>query len=188
MAKTWIETFSGRQVDLISPVASQITIDDIAHHLSRINRFNGATTHPYSVAQHSIYVSMMLPDELALQGLLHDAHEAYLGDLNTPLKNAICCDMIPAIVNRLDRAIYESLGIDQPSPEARLLIKRADLQAMADEKAFLKPHSQSLWEEYGLPPPAGKISVVLTYDEAKQTFLNRFRRFYDRTPRLQANS
>lgn len=71
--KTWMETWSGKRIDLLNPNPDQIDITDIAHHLSIINRFTGATRCPYSVAQHSLYVSMLLPESLQLHGLLHDA-------------------------------------------------------------------------------------------------------------------
>lgn len=183
-----MEAYSGRQVDLLMPCPSQISIDDIAHHLSQINRFNGATSRPYSVAQHSIYVSMLVPDEIALFGLLHDAHEAYLGDLNTPLKNALCDNRISLISKRMDLAICAALGLRMPTDEECSVIKRADMQAMADEKEFLKPYSKSLWSEYGLPPPAGKINVVFSHDEARLQFLNVFWRLYDRSSGLQTDT
>jgi 5'-deoxynucleotidase YfbR-like HD superfamily hydrolase len=63
-----------------------ILVDDIVHSLSLINRFNGAAKFPYSVAQHSLYVAGLLPPELKLHGLLHDAPEAYVGDMVSPLK------------------------------------------------------------------------------------------------------
>lgn len=63
-----------------------VRIEDIAHHLALINRFNGGTPKPISVAQHSVLVSRLLPDEHALAGLLHDASEAYLGDVTKWLK------------------------------------------------------------------------------------------------------
>jgi len=67
-----------------------ICIEDIAHHLALINRFNGATKRPISVAQHSVYVARLCWDlswETQLQALLHDATEAYLGDITKWLKN-----------------------------------------------------------------------------------------------------
>jgi len=81
-----IHTFSGIAFDLLDPKPGMILVDDIVHSLSLINRFNGAAKFPYSVAQHSLYVAGLLPPELKLHGLLHDAPEAYVGDMVSPLK------------------------------------------------------------------------------------------------------
>jgi len=82
----FVHTISGFVVNLLNPDPDTISIQDIAHNLARINRFNGATKVPYSVADHSVWVSKVVPEEHALAGLLHDASEAYLGDIVAPLK------------------------------------------------------------------------------------------------------
>jgi len=100
----WIETWTGRQVDLVRPTADDILVDDISHALARQCRFAGHCSGYYSVAEHSVHVANLLLDGgagleyaeeergalgtagLALHGLLHDAPEAYLGDLVAPLK------------------------------------------------------------------------------------------------------
>lgn len=195
MSKTWMETWLGNRVDLLNPDPSQIDIRDIARHLSIINRFSGATKAPYSVAQHSLYVSMLVPEAWQLHALLHDAHEAYLGDINTPLKECLYEEFcgkfnspLYPIIASLDSAIEHALGIGPLTGLGVNAIKSADMQAMSDEKALLKPHSTSDWEEYGLPPPVGKIPVVMTWREAEQAFLDRFWRLYERAPKIQSHS
>lgn len=84
-------TNSGILVDLSSPDPEVLDLDDIASHLSKIARFNGATSVPYSVASHSVYVARRLADDgypraVVAAGLLHDASEAYLGDMTSGLK------------------------------------------------------------------------------------------------------
>lgn len=194
-SKTWMETWSGKRVDLLNPDPSQIDIRDIAHHLSILNRFTGATKVPYSVAQHSLYVSMLVPEHLQLHALLHDAHEAYTNDISTPLKECLYEEFcgrfaspLDSMIHSLDGVIGVAFGLGPLSGIWINEIKRADMQAMSDEKAFLKPNSTSNWEEYGLPPPAGKIDVVMTWREAKQAFLDRFWRLYERTPSVQSHS
>jgi len=81
-----VSTKSGRRVALLNPSPSQIVIGDIAHGLAHQCRFNGQTSKFYSVAQHSVLVASILPRELRLAGLLHDASETYLGDVVQPLK------------------------------------------------------------------------------------------------------
>ena len=73
----WIITASGKRFYLRRPTPADIDAGDVAHALAHICRFNGHTREFYSVAQHSILVSRLLPDELKLAGLLHDAAEAY---------------------------------------------------------------------------------------------------------------
>lgn len=85
-----ISTYTGKRIDLLNPNPDDICIEDIAHHLSLMNRFNGSTSRPYSVAAHSIYMATHLVEpELAWQALMHDADEAYLGDVVKPLKEAL---------------------------------------------------------------------------------------------------
>jgi len=83
---TWITTNSGKRFDFTQPFDNTFDIHDIAHALAHINRFTGHTDQPYSVAQHSVYVSNIVPPRYALAGLMHDAAEAYLGDVSAPLK------------------------------------------------------------------------------------------------------
>lgn len=84
--KDCVRTNSGMYVNLVNPDPDTININDIAHALSCIPRFNGHTRFPYSVAQHSLMVCNMLPPEDMLTGLLHDASEAYICDIPSPLK------------------------------------------------------------------------------------------------------
>lgn len=83
----WYGVASGQLIDLSVPKSEDIVIQDIAWSLAHINRFNGHLLMPISVARHSIYVANLLPDSLRLAGLLHDAHEAYVGDVVRPVKN-----------------------------------------------------------------------------------------------------
>lgn len=85
--KPWITTFSGLRVNPLDLQPSDIRITDIAHHLALQNRYAGATTAPVNTAQHSVFVARLCKDEpCELQALLHDAPEAYLGDVTRWLK------------------------------------------------------------------------------------------------------
>ena len=82
-------TYTGRQFFPLTPRQEDIDIEDIAHSLSRLCRFNGHCKSFYSVAEHSYRISYIVPPEFALWGLLHDAGEAYLSDLPRPIKHQI---------------------------------------------------------------------------------------------------
>ena len=138
---TIILTASGNYFDLGAPHDSEILITDIAHALSNICRFAGHCHQFYSVAQHSVMVSLMVPPEYALQALLHDASEAYVGDVTSPLKA-----MLPeyrVIERNVADAIYKRFNIMDPlhSP----CIKHADLVALATERLHLLLETDRQW-------------------------------------------
>ena len=83
----WIQTFSGKRCHVARTSSDEIDIRDIAHALSNLCRFTGHVRRFYSVAEHSVRVAAICPDEHKLYGLLHDATEAYIGDMATPTKN-----------------------------------------------------------------------------------------------------
>lgn len=85
----WMQTRSGQAYHFEDPTPESIRIDDIASSLSKICRFGGHTSEFYSVAEHSVLVSMVVPKEHAFAGLMHDATEAYVGDMVRPLKHAV---------------------------------------------------------------------------------------------------
>lgn len=85
----WILTFSGERFYPFSPAPEEVKTKDIAHALANICRFNGHTRGFYSVAAHSVHVSRLVPPEFALEALLHDAAEAYVGDMVRPLKRGL---------------------------------------------------------------------------------------------------
>ncbi len=110
----WIQTYTGRAVDLLNPQPDQICLEDIAHALSRICRYTGHTEKHYSVAQHSVLTARYMPKGFEAYGLLHDAAEAYIGDVSKPLKMAmrhLRCEAYDAIEARLTRTIADSLGL-----------------------------------------------------------------------------
>jgi hypothetical protein len=126
----YFRTFTGRRVHSLSPSPDEIDIDDIAHSLAYQCRFLGHTDGFYSVAQHSVLVSQMVPEQDALWGLLHDAAEAYLGDLPAPIKREPEMHVYRAAEERLLQAVAARFGLPPATPDS---VKRADRIALATE-------------------------------------------------------
>jgi len=148
---TWIQTYTGKRFDLIDPKPEQICMADIAHALSRACRFTGHTFAHYSVAEHSVLVSHMVPPSLVCEALLHDAAEAYIGDATSPLKKAMraLSDGMPSAYDEIEtgirHSIFKKFGLqDTHSP----LVSEADILALIAEAAFFFPVQSCDW---GLP-------------------------------------
>lgn len=131
-------------------------IEFTALALSQINRFNGHTFRPYSVAEHSLLVTAIAVKnyaddldgqqitELALACLMHDAHEAFIGDMASPLKG-ILGEPWYELEGRVERAVRTHFGVLNASDDWREQVKRCDLIALATERAFFMPHAAGEW-------------------------------------------
>lgn len=130
---TWLQTYSGKKFDYANPTPDMIDIRDIARALSRIPRFMAHTNIPVYVAEHCMYVADNLPEELKLEGLLHDAAEAYTGDIPAPLK-ALLGSGFKHIERGIEKAIAERFGLSYPWSQR---IKDVDSHALYEEaKAY----------------------------------------------------
>ncbi|WP_217476583.1 phosphohydrolase [Stutzerimonas stutzeri] len=156
---SWILTHTGKRFDLLAPRAELISTIDIAHALAHVCRFNGHTRHHYSVAQHSLLVASIVPAEHQLAALLHDATEAYVGDMVRPLK-ALLHDATEAYVGDMVRplkallpdyseiehgiwlAVCDRFNIDSTLPTS---IYQADMIALATERRDLMPEHAESW-------------------------------------------
>lgn len=159
-----IHTFSGIAFDLLNPKPEMILLEDIIHSLSLINRFNGAAIFPYSVAQHSLYVASLLPPELKLHGLLHDAPEAYAGDMVSPLKK-----IMPAykeVEATIARVVADVFSLAYPEP---LEVKKADLAVLSAEREQVLHPSYGPWYK-DFPLPASIHIEALSWSEVKERF------------------
>lgn len=165
---SWILTRSGRQFDLLNPTADMICTHDIAHALARLCRFNGHTHTHYSVAQHSLIVCSLVPQKDQLPALIHDATEAYLGDMTRPLKALM--PEYREIELRVWHAICDFFNIEPILPES---VIRADMVALATERRDLMPQHPGEWECLkGIPAMPERIPP-LSAQEANLQFFSR---------------
>jgi hypothetical protein len=164
-----ILTRSGINFNLVEPDGGQIEIEDIAHALSHICRFTGHTNRFYSVAEHCIRASEHVAPEHALEALLHDATEAYLGDVSSPLKALL--HEYRLIEFRLDCVIRERFGLPLKQTPA---VKQADLAMLATERHHLMPVTSDHWPLLDGIAMAAPIACPLTPAQARSSFLYRF--------------
>lgn len=167
-----IRLYSGAMFNYNAPEDSDVTIDDIAHALSHVCRFAGHIKYFYSVAQHAVNVSYLVPPEDALAGLLHDTSEAFTNDLPTPLK--IAFPIFKTLEVKIESAMAKKFGFQFPLPES---VKYADLQMLRLEKEEIK-EDFSPWQVLGgveLPNDKHLWMIETTPAEAKRRFLSRYK-------------
>ena len=188
-ARAWQRMLSGRRLDLLDPSPFDVEIEDIAHGLARVARWNGQTLgdHPYSVAEHSLLVEqivgLMKPKATVQErmvALLHDAPEYVIGDMISPFKNAIGLDY-KAFEAKLEAAIHLRFGLPaHPTETLKKLVKRADracawfeatqLAGFSDDEAkrhFPRPKFTGAAQIRLTPQPTGVV---------QNAFLARFRK------------
>lgn len=107
-----ITTISGKFFDILKPEEYQYDVEEISIALSNLCRYTGHVSRFYSVAEHSVLVSRIVPERLALAGLFHDSSEAYLGDVSSPLKKLL--PEYKAIEERVQQAIATYFGFEFP--------------------------------------------------------------------------
>lgn len=186
--RAWQRMLSGRRLDLLDPSPLDVELEDIAHGLSRVARWNGQTSgaNPYSVAEHSLLVETLVCEfkpnldiRWRLAALLHDAPEYVVGDLISPFKAAVGLDY-KALEHRLMSAVHLRFSLPAELPVAiEKLIKRADLASAYLEaitlagfseteanKVFKRPRlAPQLWESLAPRP--------VTANRAKTDFIER---------------
>lgn len=173
----WFQSVKGRRIYPLDPRPEDVDIEEIAHSLSHICRFNGHVPGGhYSVAEHSVYVMQYVLErgadaETARVALLHDAPEAYVGDIIRPVKRSD-----PAIHNAIataerawERAIGEALGVVFPY-EMPALVKEADDAVLMAERRDLLARTGCAWRERTYTPWGGTIRRLSAVD-ARDEFL-----------------
>lgn len=138
MSSAVITTNGGTAFDFAAPAAHEFSIRDIARALARICRFGGHVKPGvfYSVAEHSVRVSLLCPDELAYHGLMHDAAEAFIGDVVSPFKNMPEMVGYRIVERRVEEAIGYAFGLDlHPMPAA---VHQADMVMRVTEQRDIR--------------------------------------------------
>jgi len=189
--RAWQRMLSGRRLDLLDPSALDIEIEDIAHGLARVARWNGQTSgaHIFSVAQHCLLVESLarakaprLDRGRRLAVLLHDAPEYVIGDMISPFK-AVIGDAYKAVEQRLLTAIHRRFGLPPKSPPELVdLIKIADRQAAFLEATRLAGFSIAEARRFFGRPPKISTSIERDYlkpwlaETAQARYMERFKK------------
>lgn len=170
-----ILTAGGDYFDFLEPERLPLRPSDIAHALSHICRFGGHCSPFYSVAEHCVRASRIVPEEHAFAALMHDAAEAFVGDIPSPLKQLL--PDYKAVETRVEAAVAKAFGLTLPWPEE---VKRADLVMLATEQRDLMPAHDDEWasiadvEPLRLPinpwqPPFAKASWLQRFGQLWRT-------------------
>lgn len=163
-----IRLLSGHYFDFRYPGASRFTVNDIAHALAHLCRFTGHTRQFYSVAEHSVLASRIAPPEHALDALLHDAAEAFIGDVSKPLKALL--PEYQEIEARVAQVICERFGLGWPMAGA---VKHADLAMLQAERQWVLGCREEWPGLEGIEP--GPPPEFWSPHVARRRFLARYR-------------
>lgn len=174
----WILTYTGIPFYPLDPRAVDVDIRDIAHALSNLCRFTGHTRRFYSVAEHSLLVSMFVKQKDALWGLLHDASEAYLCDIPSPLKRTPEFAFYKEAEKRVMACVIEKFGLDPEEPNS---VVNADLRMLHTEAIeFMPEHTHWRGREFAYP---GGIAFGPGFEpkHTEAAFLRRYEELTGRT-------
>jgi uncharacterized protein len=165
-------TFTGIRINPINPDINAINITDIARALSNCCRFGGHVRKFYSIAQHSVIVSNLCDPEDALEGLLHDASEAYLGDMVRPLKYSDSMIAFREAEDIMEGVIAARFNLRHPMPTS---VKRADDIAVVAEALYLfEPQPQWALDTFEKRPHEFRLTGTWPPDIARGYFMKRF--------------
>ncbi len=169
----WMQTFTGRAFYPMDPRPDEVDPRDIAHALSMVCRFGGHLTDFYSVAEHCVLMSHAVDPEDALWALMHDAAEAYLGDLVRPVKYAL--PNYRAVEHHLLQVIAERFGLGWPCPPS---IKVADMRMLRTERDTLMGPPPMPWTSTENVEPFDVPILGWRPERAERVFLDRMRELF----------
>ena len=162
-----MRTFTGKMIDPFDPNPDLISIEDIAHALSQINRFGGHTVRPYSVAEHSVLGTVFVSQPSRLAFLLHDAPKAYIGDLIRPLKGRPEFKFFREVEQRIWRAIALKFGLPTRLPAE---VHEVDARLCVTELRDLLHRNPRHFDPVSPLP----VYIAPHCSNAKEQFLNLF--------------
>lgn len=172
VSRAWIQTYSGGKFHILDPRQDEINIVDIGHALSMMCRFTGHVRRFYSVAEHCWHASHIVPAEDALWALMHDASEAYIADINRPLKHFTPVGpSYMKVEDKVMKAICKKFGMD---PEQPASVHKADGMMLYAEKEQLMPPMS--WEtKWTADEEPAQVKIRCWKSEiAEAAFLSRF--------------
>lgn len=182
---SWILTSQGVEFNIEHPRQGDVRAMDIAWSLAQINRFTGHCLRPYSVAEHSLLVAEIAERELGLDvhgqfaALMHDAHEAYAGDMHTPGKRAIGTRWYE-FEGRIENAVRSAFALHIVARVHSFALKRADLLALATEKRDLLPDGPTPWSTLQGIEPIGWVRLdsaerkAMGWEDWRDRWLDRY--------------
>ena len=168
-SSAWIETYSGKRFYILDPRPQDVDLVDIAHALTLLTRFTGHTREFYSVAQHSVLVSLYCDPVDALSGLLHDGSEAYLADINSPLKHSPEMSRYRTAEKHVQAAIQEHFGLSKEPASVKL----ADRRLLVTEKRDLTAPTPP-WEAFADTEPIFPKIIPWPPKYAERLFMERY--------------
>jgi uncharacterized protein len=189
-AEYWMQTYSGIQFRPYAPTPEMVSLIDIFHVIPKLERYNCHLDHSYSVAQHCVYTSYIVPQEFAFAALMHDVVEVWMGDLPAPVKWGM--PQFSELEDYIfEQAVAPKFGIEFPLPKA---VKRADFAKLCYEKSAIVRDFGHIWgcEDHPVPKLAERIPnfgvlpdgtmarttergmPLLTTDQARSLFMDRF--------------
>jgi hypothetical protein len=169
-------SISGKQIDLIEPTPEMICINDIAHALSMICRFGGHSKYFYPVAVHSVLVCALAPDELKREALLHDATEAYVGDVIKPLKVVLGQTYENIEHDFMISAIAPKFNLDH---RKLLEVKKYDKEAIEIEHEYLQKGNFDAMADKLIKLGRHSLLGIRNPNEAKHVFYKEYARHFD---------
>ncbi len=179
-------TYSGKQISLLNPSIEDIDLSDIVHSLCAQKRFLGHPERCITVAHHSVLVAKRIdPNKprLRMAALMHDSHEAYTGDITSPMKEAICafcdCDPIKKIQDKLDSLIFKKFFVGILNDEEKSQIKKADDYILAKEAHLgYRPKDVPDWAHaiLNFKDIETTINFNLTPTHVREMFISEFQR------------
>lgn len=164
-----IRLYGGTYFDFLNPDDSEYGIEDVAHALAHINRFNGHTDRFYSVAQHSVLASYHVQPGFEYDALMHDAPEFVVGDMTRPLSEL--CPDYKALKKEIEASVSRRFGVTYPFPPA---VHEIDIRMLRTEQEQLMDAGQDIWPITSGVTPIGERLHSWRPTEAKALFLERY--------------